>query len=106
MSYSTVTKLSHSLATTSGETAAEKMIKNEDVTVKTQQRSKDKTIDKFFLLEVVVMTPVVLITIGVFLIPFVLFALPPTNQPPPSNVSEVSKDLHCSPSITVQKLLH
>ena len=55
-------------------------------------KSEGWSMKKFFILEVIVMTPIVLVTIGVFLMPFVLYALPPSNSPPPpsSNSSEVS----------------
>ena len=49
----------------------------------TNQMSEESTRKLLFFLEVAVMTPIVLATIGLFLTPFVLFALPP---PPPPDV--------------------
>ena len=56
---------------------------------KQSNKSEGWSIDTFFILEVIVMTPIILITIGLFLIPIILFALPPSNSIS-NNSSEVS----------------
>ena len=53
-----------------------------------KERSEDR---KMFLLEVIVMTPIVLIIIVAFLIPSILYALPPPDSSSlDSNSSKVS----------------
>ena len=57
-------------------------------TSKQNKEGKGWSMEPMTILEVVVMTPIVLVTVGVFLIPIILYALPP--PPPPGNPPEVS----------------
>ena len=70
--------------------AADAKQKNDDRKMAALAKERSE-VRKLFLLEVIVMTPIVLLTIVAFLIPSILYALPPPDSLSPSpNSSKVS----------------